>query len=103
MLQSVDIHRSDIHYMDDTSMPRIKQEQSFGLAVRTVRSRLGLTQAEFAAKIGCNQNTVSRYEGGKQVPSFASLTAVWNLADTTEQHLLMAHLTREFSSLDSED
>ncbi|MGB9456951.1 MAG: helix-turn-helix domain-containing protein [Bryobacteraceae bacterium] len=88
--------------MDNTSSARIKQAESFSLAIRRIRSRLGLSQAALASKIGCNQNTVSRYEGGKQLPSVAALTAVWNLAEATERHLLMAHLRQEFSLLDSD-
>jgi transcriptional regulator with XRE-family HTH domain len=86
--------------MDNTSTARIKQEESSSLAVRAIRSRLGLSQAELASKIGLKQNTVSRYESGKTLPSIPALTALWDLADPTERHLLMAHLNQAFSLLD---
>ena len=92
----------NIRHKDSTSVPLIKQEERFSLAVRTIRSRLGLTQAEFASKIGRNQNTVSGYEAGKLQPSGKALAALWGLADSAERHLLMAHLTQEFSLFDKE-
>jgi transcriptional regulator with XRE-family HTH domain len=103
MLQSIDIHSLDIHCMDNTSMTRIKQAESSGLAVRRIRARLGLTQAEFASRIGCNQNTVSRYEACKVLPSTESFLALWNVADASEQKLLTTHLHEMFSLLDKED
>lgn len=78
-------------------MARIKQQENFGSAVRAIRSRLGLNQAEFGTRIGCNQNTVSRYEAGKVFPSNETLMAVWKLADRTEQHLLRAYISELFS------
>jgi len=32
--------------------------------VRVIRTKLGLTQAEFAKKVGVATNTVTRWEGG---------------------------------------
>jgi len=72
---------------------RIKQQENFGRAVRAIRSRLALNQADFGARIGCNQNTVSRYEAGKLFPSNEVLMAVWRLADRTEAHLLRAYVS----------
>lgn len=102
MLQIVDIFRADILNRDITSVPQITQGKSFGLAVRAIRSRLGLSQAELASKVGLKQNTVSQYESGKILPSAPALTAVWSLADASERHLLMAHLQQEFSLLDGD-
>ena len=100
MLQSVGISHPDIPHMDNTSNARITQGKAFSFAVRKIRSRLGLTQAAFASKIGCNQNTVSRYEAGKQLPSIAALEAIWKLADPADKPLAMAYLNDIFSSFD---
>jgi len=37
--------------------------------IRTLRSRLGLTQEQFAAKVGVTFSTVNRWENGKGKPS----------------------------------
>jgi transcriptional regulator with XRE-family HTH domain len=103
LCSQVDIRKADIPQEDNTSVARIKQEETFSLAVRTIRSRLGLSQAEFASKIGCNQNTVSRYESGKLLPSGAILPRVWRLADTVGRNLLMAYLNEQFELLGQEE
>jgi len=63
-----------------------------------MRRRLGLTQAQLASKIGCGQNSVSRYEDGA-LPSIEILSKVWRLADQTERFLLHAYLSELFSDL----
>lgn len=37
--------------------------------IRDLRSRLGLTQEQFAAKVGVTFSTVNRWESGKSKPS----------------------------------
>lgn len=37
-------------------------------AIKTIRDRLGLTQAAFAEGIGCTQGNVGHYERGQTVP-----------------------------------
>lgn len=44
--------------------------------IREMRKRAGLTQAEFAEKIGIAQGTVSKWESGKEVPRFESLQRI---------------------------
>ena len=44
--------------------------------VREVRKKEGLTQAEFAQRIGCHKNQVSNVESGKYIPSDRFLAAV---------------------------
>ena len=87
----------DIPIEDYISVSRIKQQKTFGAAVRAMRARLGLNQADFGAQIGCNQNTVSRYEAGKLLPRSEILMAVWVLADHKERHLLRAYIAEIFS------
>lgn len=36
--------------------------------IRAIRERLGLTQAQLAAALGCTQGNVSFYERGQMVP-----------------------------------
>lgn len=36
--------------------------------VRTIRKRLGMTQAELAVVLGCTQGNVGHYEQGQTVP-----------------------------------
>jgi len=43
--------------------------QSIPGRLASVRRRLGLTQAEFAAKVGLDEGSVSRWEGGTRRPS----------------------------------
>jgi transcriptional regulator with XRE-family HTH domain len=88
--------------MDITSMKRIRQQQNFGPAVRAIRARLGLNQADFGARIGCNQNTISRYEAG-YFPSNEALMAVWNLANKVEQNLLRAYIAELFEFIEPEE
>lgn len=37
--------------------------------IKEYRFENGITQAELAARIGANQNTVSQYENGKRLPN----------------------------------
>lgn len=47
-----------------------------GDRIRKVRRTLDLTQAEFAARIGSTQNTVTRYETGDRNPSSTVLAMI---------------------------
>lgn len=49
---------------------------SVGERIRKVRRSLDLTQAEFAARIGSTQNTVTRYETGDRKPSATVLAMI---------------------------
>lgn len=53
--------------------------------VRTMRTRLGMTQKELAADIQCHFTTVSQIESGRMVPSlelFARLAQVLKCPET---------------------
>ena len=52
--------------MDDFTPQRIKQ----------IRKELRLTQAQFAAKIGCSKQTVSYWEQGRRTPGGTAATAI---------------------------
>jgi HTH-type transcriptional regulator/antitoxin HipB len=53
-------------------------KEAFELAerVRHARERVGLTQAELAARIGSTQPAVARLEAGGSTPSFSTLRRV---------------------------
>lgn len=46
------------------------------MTIKEIREALGLTQTEFAAKLGTTQNLVSRWESGAVRPSIDSLRAI---------------------------
>ena len=56
---------------------------SFGRKVRDIRKRAGLTQTEFAARLGVGQSTVSRWESLKyeQWPETEALIKIANFAN----------------------
>lgn len=49
---------------------------SVGERIKAVRKTLGLTQAEFAARISSTQNTITRYETGNRSPSSTVLAMI---------------------------
>jgi DNA-binding transcriptional regulator YiaG len=49
--------------------------------VRTLRHRLGMTQAEFARELGVRQQTVSEWETGRYAPRGASARVLTLLAE----------------------
>ncbi len=62
--------------------------KELGEKIRELRTELGLSQKQLAAKIGVATNTVSQYESGK---SKTSIDVLANLAvelDTTTDYLL---------------
>lgn len=54
-------------------------------AVRSIRPRQKLTQAEFASRLGTTQSNASRYERGAIVPGYGALMALHNMASTDEE------------------
>ena len=49
-------------------MPKI-EDNELARKIRELRSKLGLTQEQFAAKVGVTFSTVNRWENGKGKPS----------------------------------
>lgn len=50
------------------TMPKT-EENELARKIRGLRSKLGLTQEQFAAKVGVTFSTVNRWESGKSKPS----------------------------------
>ena len=50
------------------AMPKTEENDLAG-KIRELRSKLGLTQEQFAAKVGVIFSTVNRWESGKSKPS----------------------------------
>lgn len=50
--------------------------------VREVRSRLGLTQEKFAAKLGVTLPTINRWENGRAKPSPLAIQTIRTLIDS---------------------
>ena len=64
-------------------------ERSFRVnAIRMLRERKKLTQAELAAKIGVMQSTVARYESGERLPSVFVALKIAEILDCTIDDLL---------------
>jgi len=51
-----------------------------GAPIKQIREKSGLTQEDFAARIGCKQNTLSQYESGKAAPSIKKGLAIVKIA-----------------------
>jgi len=49
--------------------------------IRDLRSRLGLTQEQFAAKVGVTFSTVNRWESGKSKPSPLAMRQIEELLE----------------------
>jgi transcriptional regulator with XRE-family HTH domain len=53
-------------------------------AIRDLRHKLGLTQEQFAAKVGVTFSTVNRWENGKSQPSPLALERIGRLAQSVD-------------------
>jgi transcriptional regulator with XRE-family HTH domain len=51
--------------------------------IRELRSKLGMTQEQFAAKVGVTFSTVSRWESGKSKPSPLPMRQIEELMERT--------------------
>lgn len=53
------------------------------MRIRTLRESMGLTQAEFADRVGVKQSTISRWESGKETPEYGFRVELAKLAGMT--------------------
>ena len=64
-------------------MPKI-EDIELARKIRELRSKLGLTQEQFAAKVGVTFSTVNRWESGKSKPSPLAMRQIEELMERTE-------------------
>jgi transcriptional regulator with XRE-family HTH domain len=57
-----------------TEYDALSSEFELARVVITLREGIGLTQREFAAKVGMKQSQLARIESGKQTPKLKTLT-----------------------------
>jgi len=65
------------------AMPKI-EDNELARKIRELRSKLGLTQEQFAAKVGVTFSTVNRWESGKSKPSPLAMRQIEELIERTE-------------------
>jgi transcriptional regulator with XRE-family HTH domain len=73
--------------------------------IKEIRKKLGLTQAEFAERIGSVQNTVTGYESGRRNPSNVVISSICREFNINEEWLRTGSgdmFSDEASSLSSE-
>ena len=59
------------------------EESELARKIRELRSKLGLTQEQFAAKVGVTFSTVNRWENGNGKPSPLAMRQIEELMDRT--------------------
>ena len=62
--------------------------KDFGKRLRELRKEKGYTQAEFAARVGIAQNTLSQFENEIAMPSIPVLIAIAQTLDVSTDFLL---------------
>lgn len=56
--------------------------------VKNIRTKLGLTQSEFASKLGVTKGTVSTWETGSRVPGLSTIEKICELFDVTYEQVI---------------
>ncbi len=64
-------------------MPKI-EDNELARKIRGLRFKLGLTQEQFAAKVGVTFSTVNRWESGKSKPSPLAMRQIEELMERTQ-------------------
>ena len=68
------------------------QSDDLAVLIREIRSRLGITQEELAAKLGVTLPTINRWENGRVAPSKLAIRQIEqllrNMADNGEDLLV---------------
>jgi putative transcriptional regulator len=64
------------------TMPKT-EENDLADKIRELRSKLGMTQEQFAAKVGVTFSTVNRWESGKSKPSPLAMRQIQELMERT--------------------
>lgn len=66
-----------------------------GIAIRTLRLKMGMTQRQLAEKCGMNDQTVSDWETGKAWPSKGSAERVCEALGVPTSYLMLASVEEE--------
>jgi transcriptional regulator with XRE-family HTH domain len=74
---------SSLHGMQNSAM----SEPSVGGTIAALRAQLGLTQEQFAAHVGVQDSTVSRWESNDTFPRRKHLRAIASVLGVTEADL----------------
>lgn len=61
---------------------------NFGERLKQVREGQGLTQKEFAEKIGSTERGIRRYESGDREPAFRVILSILDNIDVSADYLL---------------
>jgi transcriptional regulator with XRE-family HTH domain len=64
------------------AMPKT-EDNDLAKRIRDLRSKLGMTQEQFAAKVGVTFSTVNRWESGKSKPSPLAMRQIEELMERT--------------------
>ena len=67
-------------------------------AVRKIRRKLGLNQADFGELLNCSHSTVSQYETGKVTPSYYPLLKLFAYAQADQKQPILEAI-REVAGL----
>lgn len=68
-------HRQ-IHYDDVRDIPEEQERRRFGIALKEIMDRKGITQDELADRIGTSQTMISRYVSGYCIPGGITLLKI---------------------------
>ena len=63
-------------------------QTTFAERLKTLRKKAGLTQEEFAERIGVHSVTISKWEMGKQIPKTLTLKTIAEALHVSEDELL---------------
>lgn len=61
---------------------------NFGARLRRIREERGLTQKQFAEKIGSTERGIRKYEAGDREPAFRVILSILDNIDVSADYLL---------------
>lgn len=66
----------------------------FGTNLKSLRTRMGLTQDELGQITGIHSNTINRWEKGEREPGFSKLNAICAYLQVSQEDMLNKDLAR---------
>ncbi len=76
---------------------------TFAERLKSLRAKRNLTQAKMAEQMGISASTLSRYETGKTIPSYDTISVYAQRLNVTAEWLSGQHVPRKRRSADAED